>query len=97
MAGLLRLRLVLRTGIGKTGIAAASHALAGRLAEAQEVMVRLRQFDRALRLSTLEEIIAPLRRADDRPGIWRGGVDTTAGCPSISGLLRHRALAFVRF
>jgi hypothetical protein len=45
-------------------IAAASHALAGRLEEAQQTMTRLRQLDPALRVSNLKDQI-PLRRSDD--------------------------------
>jgi len=45
--------------------AAVSNALAGRLAEAQQAMARLRQIDPALRVSNLKEM-TPLRRPDDR-------------------------------
>ena len=45
-------------------IAAASNALAGRLAEAQETMTRLRTLDPALRVSNLRDYI-PLRRPED--------------------------------
>jgi TolB-like protein/DNA-binding SARP family transcriptional activator len=47
-------------------IAAASHALAGRLAEAREMMARLREFNPALRLSNLPDVLPPFRRPDDR-------------------------------
>ena len=47
-------------------IAAASHALAGRPAEAQEIMARLREFNPALRLSNLADVLPPFRRPDDR-------------------------------
>jgi TolB-like protein len=45
--------------------AAASNALAGRMKEAQQVMVRLRQIDPELRVSNLNDF-APLRRPEDR-------------------------------
>ncbi|MGH6802111.1 MAG: tetratricopeptide repeat protein, partial [Methyloceanibacter sp.] len=45
---------------------AASHALAGRLDEAQKALTRLRQLDPALRISNLEDVMLPLRRAEDR-------------------------------
>jgi TolB-like protein len=44
--------------------AAASGALAGRLAEAQEAMARLRQLEPALRVSELKKLF-PFRRSDD--------------------------------
>lgn len=44
--------------------AAASHAFAGRLAEAQGLMAQMRQVDSALRLSELKNLI-PLRRTGD--------------------------------
>jgi TolB-like protein len=47
-------------------ILAASHALAGRLDEAQKVMTRLRQLDPTLRISNLDDVLAPFRRAEDR-------------------------------
>ncbi|TIX26576.1 BTAD domain-containing putative transcriptional regulator [Mesorhizobium sp.] len=47
-------------------VAAAGHALAGRLAEAQEMIVRVCEFDPALRLSNLADILPPFRRPDDR-------------------------------
>jgi adenylate cyclase len=43
---------------------AAANALAGRIAEAQTVMARLRQLDPARRVSTVKDWV-PLRRADD--------------------------------
>jgi hypothetical protein len=46
-------------------VAAASHALAGRVAEAQKAMARLHQLDPQLRLSNLGDVISPLR-PDDR-------------------------------
>jgi len=47
-------------------VAAASHAMAGRSAEAQKAMARLRQVDPQLRLSNLGEVISPLRRPEHR-------------------------------
>jgi adenylate cyclase len=44
----------------------ASHALAGRIAEAEKAMTWLRQFVPELRLSKLEEVIPPFRRPEDR-------------------------------
>jgi TolB-like protein/Tfp pilus assembly protein PilF len=46
-------------------IAAASHALARRPAEAQKLMGRLRRLDPQLRLSTLGDIMPPYRRPED--------------------------------
>jgi hypothetical protein len=45
-------------------IAAASHALAGRLAEARRIMERLRQLDPTLRLSNVGDLLAFRRRED---------------------------------
>ncbi|WP_341486824.1 BTAD domain-containing putative transcriptional regulator [Pararhizobium sp. A13] len=47
-------------------VMAAGHALAGRLAEAQEMITRLCEFDPTLRLSNLADILPPFRRLDDR-------------------------------
>jgi TolB-like protein len=47
-------------------ILAASNALAGRLQEAQKAIARLRQLDPSLRISSLEDVLPPLRRAEDR-------------------------------
>jgi TolB-like protein len=47
-----------------TSMAAASGALAGRLAEAEKAMARLRQLDPTLRLSNLKDLI-PVRRSED--------------------------------
>jgi TolB-like protein len=47
-------------------ILAASNALAGRLDEAQKAVARLRQLDPSLRISNLEDVLPPLRRAEDR-------------------------------
>ena len=45
-------------------LAAASAALAGRLAEAQTSMVHLRGIDPALRISNLKDVISYLRPED---------------------------------
>jgi TolB-like protein/class 3 adenylate cyclase/Tfp pilus assembly protein PilF len=55
-----------------TRVLAASYALAGRLEDAQQAIGRLRQFDPALRLSSIDAIIPPLRRADDRARFLEG-------------------------
>jgi TolB-like protein len=59
-------------------ILAASHALAGRLDEAQKAMTRLRQLDPTLRISTLDDVLPPFRRAEDRArfveGLRRAGL-----------------------
>ncbi|TIP26674.1 MAG: adenylate cyclase [Mesorhizobium sp.] len=47
-------------------VAAAGHALAGRLLEAQQMMARLCAFDPLLRLSNLAEVLPPFYRPDDR-------------------------------
>ncbi|WP_245477644.1 MULTISPECIES: hypothetical protein [unclassified Mesorhizobium] len=47
-------------------VAAAGHALAGRLLEAQQMMARLCAFDPLLRLSNLAEVLPPFHRPDDR-------------------------------
>lgn len=47
-------------------VAAASHALAGQLAEAQTMIARLCEFDAALRLSNVADVLPPFRRPDDR-------------------------------
>jgi adenylate cyclase len=46
-------------------IAPASHALAGRLNEAQNVLARLRQLDPTLRVSNLRDRLGPYRRPED--------------------------------
>ena len=51
---------------------AASHALAGRIAEAEKAMARLRQFDPELRVSKLEEVMPPFRRPEDRSRYLEG-------------------------
>jgi tetratricopeptide (TPR) repeat protein len=50
----------------------ASHALSGRIVEAQELMEHLRQLAPALRLSNLGEVMPPLRRAEDRAKYTEG-------------------------
>jgi TolB-like protein/Tfp pilus assembly protein PilF len=47
-------------------VAAASGALAGRLAEAQKALAHLRQLDPALRISNLEAVMSPFRRPEVR-------------------------------
>lgn len=47
-------------------VVAAGHAMAGRFVEAQEMIARLCDFDPALRLSNLADILPPFRRLDDR-------------------------------
>lgn len=47
-------------------VMAAGHAMAGRLAEAQDMIARLCEFDPALRLWNLADILPPFRRPDDR-------------------------------
>ncbi|MCI0430076.1 MAG: CadC-family transcriptional regulator [Rhodospirillales bacterium] len=51
--------------------AAASHALAGRLAEAQRALARLREIDPALRVSNLHDF-APVRRPEDLDRLAEG-------------------------
>jgi tetratricopeptide (TPR) repeat protein len=59
-------------------IAAASHALAGRIAEAQKLVERLRQLDPLLRISKFGDIMPPYRRPEDRAryleGLRRAGL-----------------------
>jgi hypothetical protein len=45
--------------------AAASNAMAGRPEQAHKAMVRLRQLNPALRVSTLKDVQGPYRRAED--------------------------------
>ena len=47
-------------------IYAASNALAGHLDEARKAMTRMRQLDPMLRISKLDDVLAPFRRAEDR-------------------------------
>jgi len=51
---------------------AASHALAGRFDEAQKAISRLRQVDPSLRISNLDDVMPPLRRAEDRAKFAEG-------------------------
>jgi TolB-like protein len=46
-------------------IAAASNAMAGRPEQARRAVVRLRQLNPALRVSTLKDVLGPYRRAED--------------------------------
>jgi adenylate cyclase len=46
-------------------IDAASNAMAGRPAQAHKAVVRLRQLNPALRVSTLKDVLGPYRRAED--------------------------------
>ena len=57
---------------GALRVAAASYALAGRVAEAQTMMARLRQCDPRLRLSNLAEVMPPFRREEDRARLLEG-------------------------
>jgi len=59
-------------------IAAASHALAGRIAEARTFMARVRELDPTLRLSNLQDLY-PFRRSEDFAR-WRDGL-RKAGLP----------------
>jgi len=60
-------------------LAAASHALAGRLAEARQMIARLYLFDPTLRLSNLADVMPPFRRPEDRAKYVEGL--RTAGLP----------------
>jgi adenylate cyclase len=59
-------------------VAAVSRALSGRVAEARQIMERIRQLDPELRLSNLGDILPPFRRAEDRAryvdGLRRAGL-----------------------
>jgi tetratricopeptide (TPR) repeat protein len=59
-------------------IAAASNAMAGRPEEAHKAMARLRQLNPALRVSTLNDVRGPYRRAEDvsryEEGLRRAGL-----------------------
>jgi TolB-like protein/class 3 adenylate cyclase/Tfp pilus assembly protein PilF len=46
-------------------ISAASNALAGRLEQAQKMVVRMQHLNPSLRVSTLREVVGPYRRAED--------------------------------
>jgi TolB-like protein/DNA-binding SARP family transcriptional activator len=47
-------------------VIAASHALAGRLEKAEEMVAHLRNLNPTLRLSNLADVLPPFRRTDDR-------------------------------
>jgi len=53
-------------------VLAASHGLTGRLDEAQRIMTRVRQLDPTLRISNLEDVLPPFRRAEDRASYIEG-------------------------
>jgi tetratricopeptide (TPR) repeat protein len=59
-------------------IAAASHALAGRMEQAQKALAPLRQVDPALRVSNLRDTLGPYRRPEDvaryEEGLRRAGL-----------------------
>jgi tetratricopeptide (TPR) repeat protein len=59
-------------------IAAASNAMAGRPEQAHKAMARLRQLNPALRVSTLNDVRGPYRRAEDvsryEEGLRRAGL-----------------------
>lgn len=59
-------------------VAAASHALAGQPAKAQEMIARLCEINPTLRLSNLADVLPPFRRLDDRDryieGLRRAGL-----------------------
>ena len=44
---------------------AASNAMAGRLEQADQALMRLRQLNRTLRVSSLKGLLGPYRRAED--------------------------------
>ena len=47
-------------------VAAIAYALSDRMVDARAAMARLREVDPTLRLSNLDRVVAPLRRAEDR-------------------------------
>src|SRR5258706_131209 len=53
-----------RPAAAAASVAAPSHALAGRLEQAQKAMARLRQIDPALRISNLRDVLTLLRPED---------------------------------
>jgi TolB-like protein/class 3 adenylate cyclase len=53
-------------------IQAASHAMAGRPEQAHRALVRLRQLNPALRVSTLKDLLGPYRRAEDLSRLEEG-------------------------
>jgi adenylate cyclase len=58
--------------MGALRMAAVSHLLAGRVAEAQRIMARLRQAVPGLRVSNLPDVMPPFRRQEDRIRIVEG-------------------------
>src|SRR5262249_52852458 len=58
--------------LGVIRILAASNALAGHIEEAHKAMTRLRQLDPDLRISSLQDVLPPFRRADDRARLVEG-------------------------
>ena len=60
-------------------VGAASGALAGKLAEAQKAMARVRQLNPGLRLSNLKDALFPIRRPEDF-ALWAEGM-RKAGLP----------------
>ena len=53
-------------------VAAASHALAGRSHEAHQAIARLRQLDPSASVSTIDLIMGPLKRQQDRLQLAEG-------------------------
>jgi TolB-like protein/class 3 adenylate cyclase len=53
-------------------IQAASHAMAGRPEQAHQALVRLRQLNPALRVSSLKNVLGPYRRAEDLSRLEEG-------------------------
>ena len=47
-------------------VAVTANALSDRMVDARAAMARLREVDPTLRLSNLDRVVAPLRRAEDR-------------------------------
>ena len=62
------------------GIIAAGHALAGRMKEAHEAMLRLRRIDPALRIANLKDWL-PIQRTEDYIR-WSDGL-RKAGLPEV--------------
>jgi adenylate cyclase len=63
---------------GALRLAAASYALVGRFADANKMMVRLRELSPELRVSLLDDVMPPFRRVEDRAqyleGLRRAGL-----------------------
>jgi TolB-like protein len=53
------------TWLAPLRVTAASHALAGRLDDARRVVTRLRELDPGVRLSTLRDVLPPIRKPED--------------------------------